>query len=162
MAEKRLTGKFEKQERPTDQPPLVEHDLEKVLREYMSWKKLPEFMPPSPHDAATWWIDMQEKPSQQDRPHKVSVVGDDGFRWICPYHLRISYTLRKFLFAMKEAEQRIIMAAREDGVFWRGDDMYFFMLVIDETQRMRKIGVEAYREESLKKLKNFLHNKINS
>ena len=74
---------------------------------------------------------------------------------MCPYHSRILYTLSIFL-RLSVSDQRIVVAAREDGIFWRGDTIKFFMLVIDETQRMRKIGVENYRLESLRRMGKLL------
>lgn len=153
----KLTEKFQEPQKPdnADRPPLIEDELMKVLGRFMAHKSLPVFMPPVPIDAARWWIDQQELPKPEDRPRQVSVVGDEGVRWICPYHQRLCYTLAKFL-TIPTADQRIILAAREENIFWRGDEMYFFMMVIDETQKMRKMGVAAYREEALKKMKTFM------
>ena len=139
-----------------DRPPLVEDELMKIIGAYMARKPIPEFMPPAPIDAARWWMDQQEPAGPDDKPRQVSIVGDDdNRRWICPYHLRVCETLKRFL-SLPLKDQRIILAAREDGIYWRGDEMYFFMLVIAETEKMRKVGVSAYRDESINKLKNFV------
>ena len=153
---KKLADKFEKPvaEASRERPPLIEDELLKVIHGFLQHRSLPLWLPQIPRDVALWWIDMQEPPSMPaDAPRRVSMPGDEGQRWICPYHERIRHTLRKFL-SLHEHDQKIIMAAREDKVFWRGDDMPFFMRVIDETVKMRKMGVEAYRIEALKKMKS--------
>ena len=137
-----------------DRPPMVEDDLIKVLGRYMAYHKLPDFMPPAPVDAARWWMEQQEQPKDDERPRQTSIHGGEGRRWICPYHMRVSYTLEKFLNQMTEKERRIIMAAGDDNIFWRGEEMDFFMLAIEETGRMRKMGTEAYRIEAIDKMKN--------
>lgn len=137
-----------------DRPPAVEDELMKVLGRYMAYRKLPDFMPPAPIDAARWWMEQQEPPKEEDRPRQVSVFGaNNERRWICPYHQRLSYTLGKFLNRMTPKEQKIILAAREDKIYWRGDEIDFLMLVIAETTRMRTMGIESYRIEALDKMK---------
>lgn len=141
------------QGKQTEKPPLVEHELMKVLGKYMARRQLPYFMPTQPIEAARWWIEQQEPGKSDEAPRQVSIPGsDDARRWICPYHNRLVYTLWKFLH-QPFADQKLILAAREDKIFWRGDEMKFFMLLIEEVSRMRKIGIDAYRNEALKKMK---------
>ncbi len=54
---------------------------------------------------------------------------------------------------MKPSEQRFIEAARDERIFWRGEDIETFKRVYEETQRMRSIGAKAYRAEAMGKLK---------
>lgn len=54
---------------------------------------------------------------------------------------------------MQASEQRFINAAREDKVYWRGEDIETFKRVYEETQKARKIGVRAYRGEAMGNLK---------
>ena len=65
------------------------------------------------------------------------------------------YIPRK-LRRMKPSELQFIEAAREERVFWRGDDIETYKRVYDETQRMRKIGARAYRAEAVGKLKKLV------
>jgi len=64
--------------------------------------------------------------------------------------------LERKLRTMKPSEQRFINADREDKVFWRGEDIEFCKLVYEETQRMRSIGVKAYRTEAIGKFKRLV------
>jgi len=57
---------------------------------------------------------------------------------------------------MKPSEQRFIEAAREDRVFWRGDDLETFKLIYEETQRMRSMGAKGYRAKAMSGLKNLM------
>lgn len=53
-------------------------------------------------------------------------------------------------------EQEFIRAAREDGIEWRGERMEQFADICNEVLRKREMGVVAYRQKALKKLKAFL------
>lgn len=57
---------------------------------------------------------------------------------------------------MAPSEQRLIVAAREDRVYWRGEDIETFKRVYDETQEMRSMGAQKYREGAIKKLKAYI------
>jgi len=125
-------------------------------------------MPPAPTDAARWWIDMQEKPAPHEAPHRHPVAASNGrdekpkYRWITPYTDRLRDNLRIFLTLTHE-QHRLIIAAREDDIYWRGDDVEHrnkyldgrtaFENVIYETERMRKIGVDAYKAEALQRMR---------
>ena len=54
---------------------------------------------------------------------------------------------------MKPSEQRVIEAARDERIFWRGESIEDFKRIYEETQRMRQIGPQAYRAEAMGKLK---------
>ena len=62
------------------------------------------------------------------------------------------YIERKFR-RMKPSEQRFIQAAREDRIYWRGEDIEDFKRVYEETQKMRSIGPKRYKAEAISKLK---------
>ena len=154
MRDKRLTGKFERpQQNIGSRPPLVETEINSLLASWAERNSLPECIPRSLVDE--WWLNMMEPPQPEETPRQVPLNSGEGSRWVCPYHSRILYTLSIFL-RLSVSDQRIVVAAREDGIFWRGDTIKFFMLVIDETQRMRKIGVENYRLESLRRMGKLL------
>jgi len=96
-------------------------------------------VPRTASELAAWWPTMQDPPSDKEAPSN-----HDGV-WKCPYHERLLVTLAIFLTRPAE-EQSIIIEARKDGVYWRGDDIAFFARVWDETLRMRQMGVEEYRK----------------
>lgn len=127
-------------------PPHVLDVLEDFLRQYA--RPLPEPMPANPRQAAQWWL-AHQKPA--DERHEAPRTGKSG-TWICPYHDRVLYTLRRFL-SLSPADQRIILAAHEDGISWRGDEMDRFMDIIHEHGEMQRLGVQAYRAEALRKMR---------
>ncbi len=98
-----------------------------------------------------WFLSLVEQPRPEEAP-KV-VMRKDSSRWEWPYEDRIFYLFRKYL-KCDEKFKRYIIAAREDNIFWRGDSPKFFYIFVLEVERMRKIGVEEYRQESLTKLKD--------
>lgn len=111
--------------------------------------KRPTGMPVGPRDAA-WW--MREHVLDQHHQEESPKRHKSGNGWFWPYMDRCIVHARIFL-SMPEAEQNYVLAAREDGVPWRGDDMEIFRLVYDETMRMRKMGADAYRAEAVQKLR---------
>ena len=155
MRDKRLTGKFEipQQQYTGNRPPLIETEVNAVLTLWMEKNSLPEFMPRSLADE--WWLNMMEPAQPDEVPRQVPLNSGEGSRWICPYHNRVLHSLSIFL-RRPASEQRVIVAAREDGIFWRGDSIIFFMRVVDETTQMRKVGVENYRLESLRRMGKLL------
>ncbi|WP_435310659.1 hypothetical protein [Primorskyibacter sedentarius] len=111
-------------------------------------RRWPVQMPRELCDAVPWWINMQEAAGKHETPYRKAVLGKDGeLVWMFPYIERLAYTLQQFLHMPHDA-QKTIIAAREDSIFWRGDDMPFFTRVIHETLRMREIGLDAYKAES--------------
>lgn len=101
--------------------------------------------------AAHRWLDLIEKPNASEAPQKLSneKTGRVFFRW--PYAERAVYCLLKYL-ALPAEFQKIIIAAREDGIYWRGDDFEFFRKVIDETITMRDMGREPYMAQARQKV----------
>lgn len=63
------------------------------------------------------------------------------------------FYLEAKLRRQKPSEQQFIRAAREDGVYWRGDQIEFFREVYSETFRMRSMGARKYRAEAIDKLR---------
>jgi len=74
-----------------------------------------------------------------------------------PYAERIGYQVKKYM-SLSGEDQSFIKAAREDGIFWRGDDMAFFQKVCDQNMIMKEIGVSSYRTKAIRSLKNLIMN----
>ena len=110
-----------------------------------------------PDKHVEWFIDLLEPERKEEHPKQVQVVGngreDNGYRWVWPYALRVKGCLLKYL-TLSNDDKKIVMAARADNIFWRGDDIKLFMDVVEETMIMREIGVTAYRKQCLGKMKN--------
>jgi len=133
-----------------DRPPLVEDELNAVIAEFTKHSPLPNCIPKPLESIAAWWMNIVEPPKGDERPYRISAG-----RWICPYHNRVRYLLRKFLH-LSEPDRRLILAAREENIFWRGEDRAFFETTITYYGKMRAVGVEAYRDACLKKTNGFL------
>ncbi len=100
-----------------------------------------------------WWLNMIEQQKSHENPRKVS--GKSGEYWAWSYSDRVKNLLSKFLRADKKL-RIIIQAAREDKTYWRGDDYNIFINIINETEKMREIGIKKYKEETQKNMKLLL------
>lgn len=115
----------------------------------------PADMPHGITYAVDWWLELLEPPSDRwDRPKQVS--GPSGDRWVYPYVDRVAGALRRFLRA-SYSYQRLIVSAAEDGVPWRGEDEAIFRRVIGEHERMREVGLEAYKAEARNRARALYH-----
>jgi len=125
----------------------------------------PTMMPFQPDLAAEWWVIMQERcrkglPPKGEYPQLLSVPTkykeDPKKRWDYPYRQRLQQNLRKFL-RLPDAQQRLIVAAQEDGIYWRGEDTEtrhkaldnrtMFENIIAETEKMRE-NPEQYKKKA--------------
>jgi len=71
-----------------------------------------------------------------------------GTGWICGYHLRLRMALSAF-FALEPMERKFVVAARDDGIFYHGEKFEHFKDVVEETEKMRVVGVNEYRKQAL-------------
>lgn len=97
-------------------------------------KALPEPCPRSPHDTATWWLGQMQPPD------------------IDPVLARSA--LLAFL-DLDKAGRIFVVAARQDGVTYRGDDLDTFRAVYEESMKARK-NPERYKRETTKALQGYL------
>ncbi len=104
---------------------------------------------------------MQEQPFESvEKPTQVNVTGKSGaVRWYSPYVERLVTNLVKFLAELNEKDRRYIVAAKEEGIYWRGDPMKFFYKIVEETERLRKMGREAYQAHTQQIAKEYVHGK---
>ena len=98
--------------------------------------------------AVQWFIDLVEQSDGKEYPHRERNYKNTRFIWRWPYEQRLINYLIAYLRADNKF-QRVIVAAREDGIYWRGDDQYFFMRMIAETERMRCVGRDEYRRQAI-------------
>lgn len=137
-----------------DRPPFT---VDLLADEFRRHKRLPHQIPRDPMAAANWWIKHQ-KPAHEniEVPRLARVIGKNSVsRWMTPYADRLIASLRKFVTLSKH-EQEFIISAVDDGVFYNGDEFAFFHQVYEETQKMRSVGVDAYRQDAAKNLKAFI------
>ena len=137
-----------------DAPPKVHEVLAGISAKWLeSHSRADSRIPRNADELAHWWVDRQSPPNERfDRPVQQPKLDGSGMYWKTPYIDRIRSTLIKFL-SLDPGFQGLIIAAAEDKIFWRGDSREFFLSVIHEHEKMRKVGVEAYRSEALRKLR---------
>lgn len=109
-----------------------------------------------------FWMKNQSLPMDNEKPRRALMSAKQHkTRWIEPYTDRLAYNLSLFL-SMTLDDQNYILAAAEDRRFWNGDyiddtnPLKFFRSVVTETFVMPEIGVDAYRQQALSKMKAFL------
>lgn len=138
----------------TSRPPLLKDVLTEIAQSAINSNyRLHEMMPGTAQGIAAWWPTQQEQPTRFDTPTLGNKKSGDGKYWRTPYIDRVGATLRQF-FAAPEHFQTLILAAAEDNIFWRGEDIESFGVVIRETEQMRKIGVAEYRKQAMQKMKS--------
>jgi len=137
-------------------PPEIVDFLSEVIASaipHIKNKKLPDFMPFNPRQAATWWIDQQE-PADVYSERLEKVTKDGNFQaWKTPYHDRLKRTISKFL-ALDKPHQLYVIEAQKSGIPWRGDDFPFYITVMKEHIRMVEEGKDKYVPEAIKIIKN--------
>lgn len=147
------------QPRLAEQPPDPWMAVSAVLQSWRAKRgRWPQAMPENVGDAVSWWMSMQEPMDDRfELPRRVG-TGKGGTRWATPYQARLCYTLAIFL-RLPEDRQRIVVAAREDGYWWRGeyedvqhghDKVWLFLLVLEQYELQTQLGKDAYREYALK------------
>lgn len=99
-----------------------------------------------------WFMGLIEPHQPEEAPRVITVGGERVWSW--PYEVRVISLLKKYLKA-DHSFQETITAARADNIYWRGDDREQFNMIINETERMRSMGVVAYRKEVKEKMRNF-------
>lgn len=104
-------------------------------------------LPTNGDQAVEWFLNLIEPEHRTERPKEQSSRKKDGGTWLWPYAERVKYLLRIYLAAPRELQQ-VVVAARDDNIFWRGDDYPFFISVIDETEKMRELGFVEYRRQA--------------
>jgi len=120
--------------------------------------KSDELVPRFPRDLAAWWIRMQSPPDDfYDRPRQESKKNGDGTFWKTPYTDRVAFNMIKF-FDQEKSFQSLIISAAEEKIFWKNDSRSFFMSLISENDKMKKMGVKKYRAEAMKKMGNLKMN----
>jgi len=135
-------------------PPSAEDVLTEVASNWLNSRlvhKADPGIPRNPRDLASWWMKHQQQPDHYaDRPTQHTKRDQTGTYWKTPYIDRVKYTLTKFLHEEKDF-QRIIIAAAEEGIFWRGDSRSFFMGLIAERDKAKSPG---YKTEAIRKMQS--------
>lgn len=102
----------------------------------------PPGMPGEPVEAAKWWQRHIEAPKDNEGP-RATQGGETRY----PYIERAQYLLTRFL-KLPLIDQRLVIGAAEDGIFWRGDEIETFRLIIDQHSVIQEEGAVAYRKRA--------------
>lgn len=89
---------------------------------------------------------------QGKRPNTTAKKTEYGFN--LPWAMQLKNLIRRYA-AMPEKFQRFIVAAKQDGVTWRGEDLNHFKAVCDETMdymAMKPIDKGKYRYKMSKRM----------
>jgi len=152
----RLTPKTDTSEplREAGPPNPVDLLVIQLLAPYChKYGSLPQPCPRDLRECAKWWLELMQEPEMAHETYEASQQGHggEGTRWETGYANRCRQSLRAFISRELTDEQRtIIVNMVRSGVPYRGDSWDFYMRVCQEHERMREIGVEAYRAEALK------------
>lgn len=114
--------------------------------------------PVAPRDNAAmvqWLMNLFDAPTRGEAPQWLPSRNGDGGHYLWPYLARCKLLANKFLNAPL-AYQETIIAARADGVGWRGEEADALVVVVGEFYEMREMGATAYRRDALAKMKQVL------
>jgi len=138
-------------------PPPTFHGLEAELlgmiesHRKSTRKAYPPSVPANPADAVQWFIKLMPGQKHNEAMRERSTLKGRKY-WSWPYADRLKYLVRSF-FAADVDLQNLVIAARQDRIEWRGDDLELFAKVIEETESMRNVGIEAYCKQAIAKMK---------
>lgn len=142
------SGGFDLAVRNNSRASVLEH-IEAMLSFHISnGRKLPNLVPAGNKNASAWFLDFLIEPYDKtsDRVFDTHAGG-----YVSGYLQRVDDYMRRFL-SLTEAEQRYVIASKEDGCYWRGDDVRAFPLVVDETVKYKSLsemGKAAYRKNTI-------------
>lgn len=116
--------------------------------------KLPDLVPAGNKTAAAWFLDFLIEPYDKDCDKAMNTHAGG---YIALYRQRVADYVRRFL-DLSQQDQRYVIAAREDGCYWRGDDMAIFPNIVDETVKYKSMTdteKAAYRKSCIAAIKSF-------
>jgi len=126
----------------------LESELLAMVESHRNSKKkhYPDCVPANPIDAVQWFIKLM--PGQKYDEALRELTSKKGAKyWLWPYADRLKFLVKKF-FSVDDELRSLVIAARQDRIEWRGDELEFFVMVIEETEEMHRIGVDAYRKQA--------------
>lgn len=110
----------------------------------------PSAAPRDPIIAARWLLRLLEPQQREEQPQQRT-QRDGSSVTIWPYGTRVLHQARRFL-SLPEGVQQFIIAAAQDEIHWRGEDIESFQRVAQNARALRTAGrdvfVHAVRERS--------------
>lgn len=106
------------------------------------------------HINVEFFLDLFE--TQRKYEQQQQRLNRDGKEYLVdPYAERIGYLTSAYLNQSSNFQQ-YIQAARQDGIYWRGDDQATFEHVCDQTMRWRD-QTQQQRDNTKKRLRGYIH-----
>lgn len=151
----------DEKENETQLNPPVFDDLTNQIAETIRISRQSLKLATNPFEAAQQIIELFEKQANDEKVTLKTTLSKTGtvkkiFVW--PYAERVKYLLLKFL-SSDHRLQNLIVAAREDNIFWRGDEFDEFVTLIDQYEKMRSMPKGKYRKQSFREMRGFIESK---
>lgn len=99
-----------------------------------------------------WFLNLVGQPNKIDGPRLIRTK--TGSHWQWPYAERSIFLSRKFMKSAADFK-KFIIAAREDGIFWRGDDPDEFYRIAGEIELFRTKDDSEYRQNAMTRMREF-------
>lgn len=135
--------------------PTLEDAIDLIAQEIEQFRgPRPQGMPQG-KNAAHWLLTTAlEKHQHEEAPYVVTFTKGketvEAWRW--PFAARVKVQSRQFLYCAPDF-QRYIIAAKEDGIPWRGDSEEEFHRVVAEHQIMQSVGPAEYRKQAMRNMR---------
>lgn len=134
--------------------------LLEALQEY-EFKKLDEMKGEMAFKFYGWLFEPEAMNENQSYTwKKKGTSGENNKVLVWPYLNRIVYSARLYE-GLNISSRKIILEARRQGIFWRGDDIKTFINLIEATKEFRNLSPEkkeASKKGILKNSKKLLNN----
>ena len=122
------------EERTYDSPPPIAD--EQLVLVYKIWRRQHEskHIPKDFLGAAKWWLEHQEPQGRNEQP-QLSHDKKGEASWTVPFNQRVAATWLTFL-AFSEPQKAFVIQHIESGIPYRGDDIDFYKMVVEESAKM--------------------------
>lgn len=102
------------------------------------------------------WLLASEAP--RERARRVQLNQGGKYRWEWPFATGFIYCCKKFL-GLSTFDRNFIIAARQEDIYWRGDNREAFEILYHETMAMQEMSSSEksnYRSNSKQKAADFV------
>jgi hypothetical protein len=132
-----------------DGPPSAHEILTDMLRHWVKrYGSLPAPAPRDFDDCASWWLKHMQEPEKEGETYQATSVGTDSRpRWDCGYALRARSALLNWLGLPAVEREAVVSGVQGDRVAYRGEPFSQYMDIVEQTHRMRQMGIAAYVKE---------------
>jgi hypothetical protein len=115
--------------------------------------RLPEPCPQDVRMAFEWWTRHMQKPERPGETRMRGTLENGTPMWQEAYAERITHSFLGFCRLPRREDRFFVVDAVERGIEYRGDDIEISTMIAREHDKMKAVGLAAYRQAGLKKLK---------